>query len=113
MSDIDIRDIDLSDTKLDLQDVFKTSWKTNNCYVEDVLNTSSRHVFKTSLRRLQDQQMFAGMFLILHFLKVRNSSMEQEILLLQPTFTFAFAIISLFIVKSKFYKKTFDIKKIE
>ena len=31
-----------------LQDVLKTSWKTKNCYAEDVLKTSSRHVFKTS-----------------------------------------------------------------
>ena len=38
-----------------LQDVFKTSWKTKNYYAEDVLKTSSR--------RLQDQQMFAGQFL--------------------------------------------------
>ena len=43
-----------------LQDVFKTSWKTKNCYAEDVLKTSSRHVLKTPSRRLQDQQMFAG-----------------------------------------------------
>ena len=28
------------------------SWKTKNCYAEDVLKTSSR--------RLEDQQMFAG-----------------------------------------------------
>ena len=36
-----------------LQDVFKTSWKAKNCYAEDVLKTPSR--------RLQDQQMFAGL----------------------------------------------------
>ena len=35
------------------QDVFKTSWKTKNCYAEDVLKTSSR--------RLEDQQMFCGL----------------------------------------------------
>ena len=46
-----------------LQDVFITSWTTKNCYAEDVLKTSSRHVFKTSSRRLQDQKMFAGIFL--------------------------------------------------
>ena len=28
--------------QLYLQDVFKTSWKTNKCYTEDVLKTSSR-----------------------------------------------------------------------
>ena len=33
---------------------------TKNRYAEDVLRTSSRHVFKTSSRRLQDQQMFIG-----------------------------------------------------
>ena len=43
-----------------LQDVFKTSWKTKNCYAEDVLKTFSRHVLKTSSKRLEDQQMFAG-----------------------------------------------------
>ena len=31
-----------------LRDVFKTSWKTRNYYVEEVLKTSSRHVLKTS-----------------------------------------------------------------
>ena len=30
----------------------KTSWKTKNCYAEDVLKTSSRHVFKTSSRHV-------------------------------------------------------------
>ena len=30
----------------------KTSWKTKNCYAEDALKTSSRH--------LEDQQIFAG-----------------------------------------------------
>ena len=38
-----------------LQDVFKTSWKTKNCYAEDMLKTSSR--------RLENQQMFAGKYL--------------------------------------------------
>ena len=42
------------------QDVFKTSWKKKTCYAEDFLKTSWRHVVKTSSRRLQDQQMFAG-----------------------------------------------------
>ena len=35
-----------------LQDVLKTSWKTKNFYAKDVLKTSSR--------RLEYQQMFAG-----------------------------------------------------
>ena len=33
--------------------ICKMSWKTKNCYAEDVLKTSSRHVLKTS-------SMFAG-----------------------------------------------------
>ena len=35
-----------------LEDILKTSWKTKNCYSEDVLKTSSRHVFKTSWRHV-------------------------------------------------------------
>ena len=31
-----------------LQDVFKTSWKMKNCYGQDVLRLSSRHVLKRS-----------------------------------------------------------------
>ena len=42
------------------RDDFKTSWMRKNYYAEDVLNTSSRYVLKTSSRRLEDQQMFAG-----------------------------------------------------
>ena len=38
--------------KTSLQDVFKTSRKTKNCYADDVLKTSSR--------RLEDQPVFAG-----------------------------------------------------
>ena len=78
LSDIDLLNVDLLDqrnTRLDffvskiclqdvfktcLQDVFKTclqrnnfsssktSWKTKNCYAEDMLKTSSRHFLKTS-----------------------------------------------------------------
>ena len=47
-----------------LQEVFKTSlrrlWKTKNRYDEDVSNMASTHVLMTSLRRLEDQQIFAG-----------------------------------------------------
>ena len=32
-----------------LQDVFKTSWKTKNCYAEDVLKTCLEDVLKTCL----------------------------------------------------------------
>ena len=35
------------------QDVLKISWKTKNCYAEDMLKTSSR--------RLEDEQMFGGL----------------------------------------------------
>ena len=40
-----------------LQDVLKTK----NCYVENVLKTSSKHVSKISSGRPKDQQMFAGL----------------------------------------------------
>ena len=55
---LDSRNIDLWDIDFLDADVFKASWKTKNCYAEDVLKTSSR--------RLQDQQMFAG-FIFNHF----------------------------------------------
>ena len=44
-----------------LQDVFKTSWKTKNCYAEDVLKTSSTRLEdqQMSSRRLEDQQRLA------------------------------------------------------
>ena len=45
-----------------LEDVFKTSWKTKNCYDEDVLKPSSRYVLKTSSRRVEYQEMFAGIY---------------------------------------------------
>ena len=35
-----------------LQDVFRTSWKTKNCYAEDVLKTSWRHVLRTFWRHV-------------------------------------------------------------
>ena len=44
-----------------LKDFLKTSWKTKNCYAEVALRTSLRHALKTSCRRLEDQQMFAGL----------------------------------------------------
>ena len=46
--------------KTSCEDVLKTSWKTKICYAEDVLKTPSKHVLKTSSRRLEDQQMFGG-----------------------------------------------------
>ena len=53
-----------------LRNVFKTSWKTKNCYAEDVFKTSSRHVLETSWRRLEDQQMFAGYELFYTFFEL-------------------------------------------
>ena len=50
--------------KTSSQDVFKTFWKIKNCYAKDVLKTSSRHVFKKSSRRLEDQRMFPGIFVL-------------------------------------------------
>ena len=44
-----------------LQDVLKMSWKTYNCYTEVKLKTSSRQDLKTSSRRLEEQQIFAGL----------------------------------------------------
>ena len=35
-----------------LEDVLTTYWKTKNCYAEDVLKTSWRHVLKTSWRHV-------------------------------------------------------------
>ena len=86
---LELSNIDLLDTHLDLLDtdipskyfvslhsVFKTSsryvFKTSSRHVfktspRHVFKTSSRHVFMTSSRRLQDQQMFAGIFLIKPF----------------------------------------------
>ena len=46
-----------------LQDVFKMSYKTKNCYTEDVSKTSSRHVFKTSSRRLGDKKKWGYLYL--------------------------------------------------
>ena len=51
-SDIDLRNIDLLDIQLDLLDTDIPS-KHFVC-LQDVLKTSSRHVFKTSSRRLLD-----------------------------------------------------------
>ena len=48
-----------------LQDVSKTSWKTKNCYAGDLLKTSSR--------RLEDQQMFGGVFHVDIFIHFKRS----------------------------------------
>ena len=53
-----------------------------NCYAEDVLNTSSRHVLRASSRRLEDQQIFSGITLnaIYFFLSslFQNLSMKEN-----------------------------------
>ena len=65
--DVDLRNIIFLDTHLDLfdtdipskpfvslqdvlRDFFKMSWKTKNCFAEDALKTSWRHILKTSWR---------------------------------------------------------------
>ena len=82
MSDIDLWNIDLLDTRLDLLDadipskyfvslhsvfkissryVFKTSWRhVFKTFSRHVFTTSSRHVFKTSSRRLQRNSFSAS-----------------------------------------------------
>ena len=52
------------------QDVLKTSWKTKNCYAEDVFKTSSRHVLKTSWRHYGDNQTSYWGYLYLTSLNV-------------------------------------------
>ena len=42
-----------------LQGILKTSWKTKNCYAEDVLKTFSRHVLKTSRSLLERLYLFS------------------------------------------------------
>ena len=52
LSNVDLLNIDLLDTRLDLLDTDIPS--KHFVYLQDVLKTSSRYVFKTSSRRLQD-----------------------------------------------------------
>ena len=44
----------LSTTRAGLPGNLEDVWKTKNCYAEDIFKTSSRHVLKTSWRRLGD-----------------------------------------------------------
>ena len=64
--DINLWNIDLSDTHLDLLDTDIPS--KYFVYLHSVFKTSSRHASRRlqdmSSRRLQEQQMFAGVFLI-------------------------------------------------
>ena len=78
LSDTDLWNIDLLDTYLDLLDTDITS-KHFVC-LQDVLKTFTRYVFKTSSRRLEDQQMFAGQnpfswLLVYHFTMLLESWM--------------------------------------
>ena len=58
-----------------LQDVLKTSLERKNCYTEDVLKTSSRHVLKASSRCFEDQQMFPGIWSTMECLNIIYSSL--------------------------------------
>ena len=59
-----------------LQDVFKTSqktknctsWKTKNCYAQDIFKISLRHALKMLSRCLVDHQTFGGLILFMNFL---------------------------------------------
>ena len=78
LSNVDLSNIDLLDTHLDLLDtdipsknfvclysIFKTSSRyVLKTFSRHVFKTSSKHVFMTSSRFLQDQQMFSGLQLI-------------------------------------------------
>ena len=62
LSDIDLWNTGLSDTHLDLFSSDKYADIPSKYFVclHKIFKRSSRHVFKTSWRRLQYQQMFAG-----------------------------------------------------
>ena len=66
LSDIDLWNIDLLDTHLDLLSPDKYTDIPSKYFIclQNVFKTSSRHVLKTSSRCLQDQQMFAGFALM-------------------------------------------------
>ena len=62
LSDIDLWNTDLLDTHLELLSPDKYTDIPSKYFVclHKIFKTSSRHAFKTSSRRLQDQQIFAG-----------------------------------------------------
>ena len=111
LSDIDLWNIDLLDTHLDLLDtdipskyfvclhsVFKTS-------LRHVFRRYSRHIFKTSSRRLQDQQMVSGNYLSIIFWCFSNIPLMEEI----------FEILVMSVMKTadvnflkKFWKNLYD-----
>ena len=52
------------------------SWKTKNCYAEDVWKTSSRNVLKTSSKCFEDRQLFVG-----HNCGVSNDNFQAMVIL--------------------------------
>ena len=57
------------------QDVLKTSWKTKNCYGENVFKISSKNVLKTSSRRLGDKQNVYWVYMYLTNVNVYLTSL--------------------------------------
>ena len=77
------------------QEVLRTSWKTKNCYAENVLKTSWRHVLKTSSRhvlkipwkRLGDKQMFTWGYVFNHGLPANLNQYLTNLYLINLYFT--------------------------
>ena len=61
------------------------SWKTRNCYAQDVFKASSGHVLKTSSRCLGDHQMFARLILFMNFLSLETVRFSINLLFRQST----------------------------
>ena len=57
-------------SKAYLQEIFKRSWKTKNCYAEDVWKASSRHVLKTNKCFLETLYFIFIWFWYISFLEV-------------------------------------------
>ena len=57
-------------SKAYLQEIFKRSWKTKNCYAEDVWKASSRHVLKTNKCFLETLYFIFIWFRYISFLEV-------------------------------------------
>ena len=70
MSSRHLQDVLRDILKTLLRDVFITSWKTKNCYAEDVLKASSRC--------LEDEQMFLGFNINQPLLTCSNSSQHLQ-----------------------------------
>ena len=72
LSDIDLLNIDLLDQRYTHLDLLDTDIPSKHfACLQNVFKMLSRHVFKMSSRRLEDQQMFAG--LLIHHLFLRFS----------------------------------------